>query len=148
MSAALACAKRDTIAPADLTNAASGQVLQTSILIVSSVSAPIWAADPLTVSRVSITGDTLQVAVTYSGGCRHHALQPIAESVWAKSLPVQVSARVAHNAGGDVCEALVTRTLHVDLSPLKALYRERYNTTSGRIAVRLAGTDSIPVYSF
>lgn len=105
-------------------------------------------SDALTVGSVAIDGDTLRVTVTYGGGCQRHALQPIAETVWLESYPVQVYARISHNAAGDLCKALITRTLHVDLSPLKEEYRETYQTTAGRIALRLAGAKDVPVYVF
>ena len=141
-----ACARHDMIGPDPAM--APNYDLKTRILLVGSVSAPVWAADPLTISSAAIDGDTLRVAATYGGGCRRHALQPIAETVWMESYPVQVATRIAHNAGGDACKALVTRELDIDLSPLKERYRQTYGTNSGQIALRLAGVASAPVYSF
>jgi hypothetical protein len=65
-----------------------------------------------------------------------------------EAYPVQVETRIAHNAGGDACKERVTRELDIDLSPLKERYRETYGTVSGRIALRLAGVEPAPVYSF
>jgi hypothetical protein len=134
--------------PADPPPAALRQELRGRILLVPSVNSSLWSSDPLSVGAVTIDGDTLSLTVTYGGGCQRHALQPIAETVWMESYPVQVLARIAHNAGGDLCKALVTRPLHIDLSPLKDLYRESYHQSSGRIAIRLAGAKDVPVYVF
>src|SRR4029079_7969979 len=138
-----ACAKPDMMAPDQAALTATGTDLRTQILLVSSVSSPVWASDPLSISSASIEGDTLRLPATYGGGCRRHALQPIAETVWMESYPVQVSTRIAHNAGGDACKALVSRVLHIDLSPLRDAYRQSYHTSSGKIALRLAGTDIV-----
>jgi hypothetical protein len=105
-------------------------------------------ADALAINNVTLDGDTLRVHLTYGGGCQRHALQPIAETVWLESSPVQVLARISHNAGGDPCKSLITRTLYIDLSPLKEQYREIYQTSSGRIALQLAGANNVPVYAF
>jgi hypothetical protein len=118
------------------------------MLLVPAVNSAVWMSDALTVGNVAIDGDTLRVTVSYGGGCQRHALQPIAASVWLESYPVQVYARISHNASGDTCRALITRTLRVDLSPLKDQYRETYQATSGRIALRLAGAKDVPVYAF
>ena len=143
-----ACARPDMIAPDQSALTATSTDLRTRMLLVSSVSSPVWASDPLSINSASIEGDTLRIAATYGGGCRRHALQPIAETVWMESYPVQVSTRIAHNAGGDGCKALVSRVLLIDLSPLKELYRQSYHTSAGKIALRLAGSDIVPVYSF
>ena len=144
----LACARTDSVSPVTIVPAAPNGDLQTRILLVPAVNSSVWMSDALTVGNVAIDGDTLRVTVTYGGGCQRHALQPIAETTWLESYPVQVNARISHNAAGDLCKALITRTLHVDLSPLKDRYRETYQTTSGRIALRLAGATDVPVYAF
>jgi len=145
---ALACACSDSVPPADIVPSTLNEELRGKVVLVPSINSAVWASDPLTLSDVAIDGDTLRVRVTYGGGCRRHALQPIAETVWLESYPVQVHARVAHNAGADPCDALITRSLHVDLSPLKELYRQSYQSSSGRIKVRLAGAKDVPVYEF
>jgi hypothetical protein len=38
-----------------------------------------------------------------------------------------------HDARGDVCRALLQKTLRFDLTPLRDVYRSSYNTTSGEI---------------
>jgi hypothetical protein len=144
----LGCSRRDSVAPAALDPVALNAELRGQVLLVPSVSAPVWASDPLAVSGLAIDGDTLRAAVTYGGGCRRHALQPIAETVWMESYPVQVHARIAHNADRDPCDALVTRLLHIDLTPLRDAYRRSYRATRGRIALRLAGAREVPVYEF
>ncbi len=147
--ALLACGGNDPVAAAgDPSSTSLNAELRGKILLVESVDSPAWAKDPLTFGAISIDGDTLNVTVTYGGGCRRHALQPIAETTWMESFPVQVGARIAHHANGDLCRALVTRELHIDLSPLRELYQTSYQTAHGKIRVRLAGAKDVPVYEF
>jgi hypothetical protein len=144
---ALACRSSDYVAPvtdaASLTAEVRGQVL-----LVDGINSPAWADDPLTITSATIEGDTLHLVVTYGGGCMRHALQLIAETSWMESYPVQVRARVAHNAGGDPCEALVQRVLRFDLGPLKREYQRSYQTATGRIVLRLGGSGGPVEYAF
>jgi hypothetical protein len=100
------------------------------------------------VGAVQIDGDSIRVAVSFGGGCRGHAVQLISETTWMESYPVQVNARLAHNSNADPCDALIGGSLHFDLSPLRERFRQSYNSTSGRIQLRLAGAASVPVYVF
>jgi hypothetical protein len=145
----LACGTSDPLATADdLASTSLNAELRGKILLVNSVDSPAWARDALTFESITIHGDSLRVTVRYGGGCRRHALQPIAETTFMESWPVQVGARIAHNANGDLCRALITRRLHIDLSPLKELYRESYQAAHGKIKLRLAGAVDVPVYEF
>ena len=147
--ALMACGRNETaLAPDDFAATSLTGELRGKILLVESVDSPAWSDDPLTIDGVTIDGDTLSVTVQYGGGCRRHALQPIAETTFMESWPVQVRARIAHNAGGDQCRALITRQLFIDLSPLKTLYQASYQSPHGKIQLRLAGASDVPVYDF
>jgi hypothetical protein len=146
---ALACGRAEpTVAFDDPAPTALATELRGKILLVNSVDSPAWAKDPLTITSVAIDGDTLSMTVSYGGGCRRHALQPIAETVWMESWPVQVAARIAHNADGDLCRALVTRFLKIDLSPLRDLYRQSYQSVHGKIRLNFPSVAYGPVYEF
>lgn len=147
--ALLACGGRDPVAASDdLSPTSLNAELRGKILLVESVDSPAWAKDPLTFGAITIEGDTLSASVTYGGGCRRHALQPLAETTWMESWPVQVGARIAHHANEDPCRALVTRQLRIDLSPLKERYQETYRSEHGKIRLRLTGAERVPVYEF
>jgi hypothetical protein len=142
------CAHTDSVAPSDLLPATLNAELQGRVLIVHGIDSPLWAADPLTIRDGRIDGDTLRLTVSYGGGCRPHSLQPLAEAAWLESFPVQVMARIAHNAGGDLCRALITRSLRIDLSPLRDRYRASYRTPSGTITLRIDGLAEPVAYAF
>jgi hypothetical protein len=50
-----------------------------------------------------------------------------------------VSARLAHDADGDMCRALISEDLHFDLAPLRRHYQEAYGQGPGVIAFILEG---------
>ena len=119
-----------------------------SIVLVRDLRDPQWPADPVTISDVAIEGDTIRLDVSFGGGCAEHHLQLIADVVWAESYPVQVGARLAHENNDDACDALIAGTLSFDLSPLKRAYQASYQSPTGKIALRLEGAPSVPVYEF
>jgi hypothetical protein len=144
---AFACRSSDYVAP--ITDAASLTAdVRGQVLLVNGIRSSPWADDPLTIVSATVEGDSLLLIVTYGGGCTRHALQLISETAWMESYPVQVRARVAHNAGGDPCEALIRRVLHIDLTPLKHEYQRSYQTLSGRIVLRLEGYTGTVEYGF
>jgi hypothetical protein len=97
---------------------------------------------------VTIEGDSIRIGVSFGGGCAEHQLQLIADVVWAESYPVQVGARLAHEDNDDACDGLITGSLSFDLSPLKRVYQASYQSRTGKIALRLEGAPSVPVYEF
>jgi hypothetical protein len=65
-----------------------------------------------------------------------------------ESYPVQVGVKLAHDANGDNCKALLSRVLRFDLSPLKAAYSASYQATSGIMKLNIRGTAASPVYTW
>jgi hypothetical protein len=107
-----------------------------------------WPADPLTIESAQIRADTLVATVVHGGGCRDHDYRVVVSTTWMESFPVQVPAKVSHNANGDVCKALLRRELRVSLAPLAQAYRDAYRQTNGSIVLRLAGSSSGLLYTF
>ncbi len=91
--------------------------------------------DAATIQSATVTGDTLRLRVTYAGGLVEHrfALYGVG---FKESYPVQVDVFLAHDARGDAGEALLTRDLSFDLSPLVQAYRESY-ASDGPIILRV-----------
>lgn len=107
-----------------------------------------WPADPLTIESAQIKADTLIATVVHGGGCRDHDYRVVVSTIWMESFPVQVPARISHNANGDVCKALLRRELRVSLAPLAQAYRDAYHQTTGSIVLRLMGSPSGLVFTF
>jgi hypothetical protein len=119
-----------------------------AVNVVADVSSPAWPSDPLTIESATITGDVLQVTVRFGGGCARHRIALLISHVFMESHPVQVRARLAHDAGGDMCEALLRRTLTFDLTPLKRRYRASYGGGSAAVIIHLSGLPRSLRYDF
>lgn len=92
--------------------------------------------DAAAILEAATQGDLLRLKVQHGGGCRKHDYGLYVGTVFLESLPVQVHAKLAHDAHGDPCRALVGADLQFDLRPL----RERYQQGSpgkGTIVIHL-----------
>ncbi len=119
-----------------------------AVNVVSDVSSPAWPSDPLTIESATIAGDALQATVTFGGGCARHRIALLISQVFMESHPVQVHARLAHDADADMCKALLRRTLTFDLTPLKRRYRASYGGGSAAIIINLSGLPRSLRYDF
>lgn len=118
------------------------------VIITPNTDATHWPSDPVTVQGFTIRGDSLELAVTFGGGCRDHAFVLLSDAAWMESYPVQVGIKLAHDANGDNCKALLSRVLRFDLSPLKAAYAAPYQSASGIMKLNIRGTAASVVYTW
>ncbi|MBC8090340.1 MAG: hypothetical protein H7Z40_24030 [Phycisphaerae bacterium] len=109
---------------------------------------PALPNDPITIDSARVVGDTLVAAVSHGGGCTEHTYQLVIGTAWMESFPVQVRARIAHNAKGDPCRALLRKELRMALRPLKGAYRASYKQEHGTVAIQLAGATKTLLYMF
>jgi hypothetical protein len=131
----------DTLAPNgfwSLSSIWSGQ-----IVIAENTDAPQWPSDPVTIVSAEVKGDSLELIVNYGGGCRAQSFLLLSDAAWMESYPVQVGVRVARDAQGDNCKALLSRMLRFDLAPLKAAYNEAYHSTTGILRLNIRGFESV-----
>ncbi len=98
-----------------------------------------WPFDPWTFVAHEIQGDTLSLEVRYGGGCREHRFALLIDPAFMESFPVRVAARLAHDADGDPCRALLTSTLRFDLSPLRGHFEASYGPGRGTVVIGLGG---------
>lgn len=104
--------------------------------------------DPIAIDSARVDGDTLAVSVRHGGGCGNHTYQLVIGSTWMESFPVQVGARIAHDANHDSCRALIVRHLRMSLRPLKDAYRASYRQEHGSVTIRLEGSTAALSYKF
>ncbi|HEX7123210.1 MAG TPA: hypothetical protein VF178_12615 [Gemmatimonadaceae bacterium] len=138
---------KDPAGPAEAYLAAPGDAGTGRAILVGNANAPQWPRDPVTITSATITGDTLILDVSFSGGCAEHQLQLLVDTVWMESYPVQIGALLAHDDRDDPCDAIVTGAVRFDLRPLAQAYRRAYQSASGKIALRLAGAPHL-IYEF
>ena len=89
-----------------------------------------------------IAGDTLTLAVSYSGGCARHGFTLVADRLFLESHPVQLVVFLAHDANDDRCEAYPTERYEFDLTPIRMLYRQTYGRNEGVVRLRLGGLEA------
>ena len=95
--------------------------------------------DNYVLNNATISGDTLMISVSYSGGCRTHAFTLVIAASFVESSPVRLPAVLRHDANGDMCEAWPTQSYAFDLALVRARYREVYGPGAGRVALQLDG---------
>ena len=110
---------------------------------------PTATKDPVDIIEASISENILSISVKFSGGCTEHQFSLIGGQLFMESAPVKFGAILSHNANGDVCEALIHKTLNFDLTPLKEFYHQSYPMDSeNTILICLEGYNNTITYSF
>lgn len=99
--------------------------------------------DALNIVSAKINGNTLALAVTYTGGCADHTFRLVGSQAISKSLPPIRAVRIIHHAHGDTCKATVKKTLNFDLTEL-AYQKE----TGSEIMLKIEGVDEPLKWSF
>ena len=72
------------------------------------------ASDPFDLLGARIEGDSMMIDVRYGGGCKEHVFALDAGPM-LKSLPPKQLLSISHDANGDNCRALITKTIAIDL---------------------------------
>ena len=71
-----------------------------------------------TILSAEIKGSTIQLIISYSGGCAAHSFRLIGSPFLTKSLPPQRTLKLIHTNNGDQCKKMITDTLMFDVTPL------------------------------
>lgn len=111
---------------------------QTGRVVVAGADATLGDEDYV-LNTATITGDTLTISVSYSGGCRTHEFTLVIAASFVESTPVRLPAVLRHDANGDTCEAFPTESYAFDLALVRARYREVYGPGADRVALQLGG---------
>lgn len=89
--------------------------------------------------ELTIDGDDLRVALSYSGGCEEHLFRVCWNQSFMESFPVQVSLDLQHEGNDDACEAYLDEELVISLTALREAYEEGYRTDAGTIIIGIGG---------
>ncbi len=106
-----------------------------------------WGVDGYVLNAATITGDSLELSLSYSGGCAAHQFTLVCSSFFLESDPVQLGVSLAHNANNDPCEAFPTETYRFDLTPIKTRYQKAYQQEAGVVILLLKDAPNL-VYEF
>jgi hypothetical protein len=84
------------------------------------------ATDEVVVADASVTGNSLRLAIVYTGGCELHAFTVHAASSFRSTDPPEIDLYLAHDAHGDACETSITEEKFFGLISLKEAYRRTF----------------------
>jgi hypothetical protein len=115
---------------------------ENEFILVDEIEESDYRMDEFVVNSISIENDTLNLNVSYSGGCKHHVFTLFASNYFMESIPVQSAMLLSHNANDDVCEAYASEDISFVLTPLKELYISNYGDGSVTIIINLKTTSS------
>lgn len=73
------------------------------------------AKDYYKLNNIEIEDGALVLNVSYSGGCEQHFFDLVWKGGFYESIPPQADLFLVHDANGDGCEALITKSLRFDL---------------------------------
>jgi len=132
------CISSSPAEPTDLLMGVTDDQVAPALLIPRDDPRP-WPFGPWTFVSHRVQGDTLSLEVRYGGGCREHRFALLIDPAFMESHPVQVAARLAHDADGDLCRALLTQTLRYDLTPLREHFTASYGPGRGAVVIGLGG---------
>lgn len=102
-----------------------------------------WETTTFVLNSATITGDTLAISASYSGGCKTHEFTLVIAASFGESSPVRLPAVLRHDANGDACEAWPTESYTFDLALVRTRYRGVYGPGAGRVAFQLDGVLSL-----
>lgn len=85
-----------------------------------------WPEDIYSTREATVSGHSLDLQVSYSGGCLAHDVKVLAWGGWMESSPVQVRLFISHEDFDDPCDAWITKDYVIDLVPLKLAYEKSY----------------------
>ncbi len=76
------------------------------------------APDPIELNALRFEGSTLQLDVSYSGGCTDHEYQLCWNGSFGDGFAPEATMKLGHDAFDDMCEAVISETVHIDASTL------------------------------
>jgi hypothetical protein len=78
-------------------------------------------SDAARVTAARVDGHDLTIDLQFGGGCQPHLFGIFTDGKEGLSLPPFVMLYLVHDANGDLCEALLSRRVTVDLRPLQSV---------------------------
>jgi hypothetical protein len=97
--------------------------------------------DPVTIDSIELKGNLLEIAVTYTGGCKIHEFKLIGAAAISKSLPPRRAIQLVHLANDDTCQFVQTKNLRFNIEAFA------YSKESGsKIFLDLSGYENTIEY--
>lgn len=74
--------------------------------------------EPIRIQAAALTGNILEISVSYVGGCRKHELSLVGSQAISKSLPPRRAVKLLHRSIGDTCKRNVTEKIYFNIENL------------------------------
>ena len=98
-----------------------------NVVVITDTPADSLQLDAFALNSAAVTGDSLLLSVSYSGGCKKHVFDMfMTPASFMESFPVQANLILRHSANEDPCDAHITSDLTFDISPIADLFRQSY----------------------
>lgn len=104
-------------------------------------------SDDFLLEDVEVVNDSIILAIRYGGGCGTIDYQLVSDGAFKESNPVQVNVKLIFK-DDDHCEALLSKKLVFDLTPLKEDYLTAYPNGPNVILLDLASESELIRYEF
>jgi len=75
-------------------------------------------SDPFELGNIVINGNTVEITVSYPGGCAPHTFEIVWDGTVIYTNPPQINIAIIHDDNGDSCEAYITEVLRFKLDSL------------------------------
>jgi hypothetical protein len=135
----VACQTRSPVDPSDPSALLHPSGSTRAPVIIESDDPRRWPADAYSVLDASVEAGVLTLRIQFGGGCEEHRFALVVTRLFLESYPVQIPARLAHDAKGDTCRAVVQETVRFDLTPVRQIYQQAYGTPSDTLVLVLDG---------
>jgi hypothetical protein len=99
--------------------------------------------DAFELNSAVVSGDTLTLSVSYSGGCEDHVFEACWDGLFQETAPETVVLDIGHDAKSDACEAYPTEDRSFDLGLLKSRYQALTGQTTGVLTLDVDGQQSV-----
>jgi hypothetical protein len=101
--------------------------------------------EPLRINKVEVEQNTLSTTIVYGGGCRHHSFELQNTKPFQPSDTSTMKAQILHDAHGDTCEQLISRTLQFDISEWTRAHSTLTNQNSGTFQIHIEDYGNVEV---
>jgi hypothetical protein len=132
------------ILPAACSSPSGLSATRDTAVMVDDLNHPSWPTDRIVVDSATVIDDErLRLYTSFGGGCQHHAFALLVDRAFMESNPPRLRTRVAHDARGDMCKAIVLQTLEVALQPVREHFHQSYGTGPGSVVLLIDGREVI-----
>ena len=113
----VSCKTKKDSSKGDTSKADGQEQVVTDIQMTESLLLP-KPIDPVTINSISITGDVLEIDVSY-GGCKLHDFVLYGNHSYQKSLPPKLGLALIHSAHGDKCKKITTKKMYYNIKDIR-----------------------------